>query len=198
MRAAIYVTLLTCMLSGCAGEIKYYDCEIGEKNCTVLPVLVGSGKNSVGIGIITDWGYPLFDTERPTIAIHYKSKPSELDKLIHLDVKLFVDGSEIEADSKEYSATYFSHVSNTLTFEGEDCCDGLAQKLGINIEPKDLAYSNDLHSVKVVVIKDFKSLGKLPERMTFVLTATTDKGTTKMERTVILKSRKGSDFIRIH
>lgn len=186
-------------LSGCGGEIKYYDCEPSEKNCLSLPILVGNDKNSVGLAIITDGEYPVFDTERPTLALRYKSKPSQIEKLKHLEVKLFVDGKEVEPDSQEYTATYFSHVSNTVTVENEDCCEGLRERLGVNIAPKDLAYSDQLHSVKVVVTKDFKkSLGRLPERMRVVITATSDKETAEMERTVVLRSRKGSDFIRIH
>lgn len=162
-----------------------------------MPILVGNGKNSVEFSIITDWGFPL-ESKYPSVVIRYTSKPSQINYFKHLSVKISVDGQETKPDNEEYIATYIRETPNTVTFEEKDCCANLAERLNVNISADEIQYSEAYHHVQIVVRKDFKSLKKLPEKMTVILTATSDKGTTEMERTMFLTTQKGSSFFRFH
>ena len=184
MKPAISIFILI-LLAGCSGEGRYYDCESGEKDCMTLPVVLGSEKNSVRISI----GAEAHDepvTAAPIVFVHFDVSPQEIEKLKHLDVRLVVDGREIEADSQEYTAAFLSDVSSAVSFKDKLCCSELGERLAFNFAPEKIRNSDKL---KLIVRKDFDSLGRLPDRITLVLTATTDKGTTEMERTVVLRSR---------
>lgn len=197
MRSAIFL-FLSLFLTGCGGNIKYYACEDREKNCAEMPVNSGKEKNTVIVGIDTDGGYPHLAAERPRIFLKYVCKPSDINNLKYLGVRLFVDGKEIAPDSSEYTAVYITHVGEPISFDEKDCCKDLGTRLGVNVEPSYVEHSDRFHSVRVDVMKDFISLDGLPEKLTYIVTAETDKGTTEMERTVVLATREGSEFIRIH
>lgn len=186
------------IISGCGGMVKYYTCEDPKKNCAEMPVSSGKEKNIVSISIDTDGGYPHLATERPTIFLKYICKPSDINNLKYLGVRLIVDGKEVMPDSSEYTAVYITNVGETIKFEEKDCCLDLGNRLGINVEPDYVEHSDLFYSVRVGVMKDFISLDRLPEKITYIVTAVTDKGTTEMERTVVLATREESDFIRIH
>ncbi len=185
-------------LSSCSSEVKHYKCEDERENCLTMPILAGKGKNNVELSILTDWRYPLIESDHPTLFIKYVSKPSLINNIKHFDVKLLVDGKEIEPDNEEFKATYITHTSNEVTFEKKHCCINLGEKLSVNIAPKDVNHSDTFHTVEVLVMKDYKSLKSLPKKMKVILTATSDKETMEMERIVILTSHQSSGFIKFH
>lgn len=158
-----------------------------------MPILIGNEKNYVECEIFTDANYP-------KIAVEYRSELSEINNLKYLGVKLSVDGKEIEADSEEYEATAKTLEEKSIKLAEKDCCANLAKKLKLDIPGLENRYAYQFDEFKIEIRKDFKSLNKLPEKMIVILTATTDKGTTEMERTVFLTSEYRYDFpfIRFH
>jgi hypothetical protein len=183
------ILIILFFLSGCRGVSYEYQGEDGRVSQT-MSVPMGSTKGSFDFTIVTNYAYPVIESDYPTITTFYCSKPNEANHLKRLEVKLVVDGKEIEPDLENYSAVYGLEM---IELDKKDCCAMLGERLGIDVSKK-----NDPDSFAIHIFKKYKSLKRLPERLTVILTATSDKGTVEMERTMDLVSYKDRGFYRFH
>ena len=113
-----------------------------------------------------------------------------MNNIKRLDAVLKIDGKEIQPDIETFQAEY---LNTFLELEKKDCCAMFGERLGIDVAGKD-----DSNGFSVRIIKKYKSLKTLPKQITVVLSATSDTGTTEMERTLKLSSYKDRNFIRVH
>ncbi len=183
------VVFLVCFLSGCSGVSYQYKVE-GESFHQEMSVPVGETKGTVEFSVLPTNFYPLIETYYPTISAHYSSDSNTVNKFKYLDVKLIVEGKEIEPDTVEYFASY---ANTYLEFDRKDCCAMLGERLGIDVSQKD-----DPFGFSVDIRKKYKSLNNLPPEITVIVSAISDNGTTEVENKFTRSSYKDSNFIRVH
>ena len=189
MKVCFYIFALVVCFAGC-NRVNYRYSGEDKKIHYDMNVPIGKTNASYGFGIVTAPEYPLFQNGYPTIVAFYGSDSNEVNNLKQLDVKLFVDGKEIQPDIEEFSAEY---ISTYLAIDKKECCADLGERLGIDPKAK-----NDPFRFCVRVNKSYKSLKTLPPQVTVVLSATSDKGTVETTEVLNLSSYEDNSFIRVH
>ena len=189
MKGYLYILAVSLCFAGCSSVGYQYSDQDGKIHCDT-DVPIGKTKAAFGFGIVTNLAYPLIENDYPTVSARYSSDSNEVYNLKQLDVKLIVDGKEIQPDSEVFTADYYNTY---LVIDKNECCTGLGERLGIDRKSKD-----DLFRFSVGINKKYKSFKTFPPQVTVVLSATTDKGATETTKVLSLSSYEDNSFIRVH
>ncbi|MBL8018292.1 MAG: hypothetical protein JNM27_01385 [Leptospirales bacterium] len=194
-RFSFLIILLAVVCCSKEATVNTYVVAGNQRTCCSADIPIGSSSAFLDIRILTDQAY-LWERNYPSLSVDYTSGFYDTGRLKHLDVDLAVNGAELRPDLEWIEAGYGDAFGSrmSLSLKPEECCANLNQKMPYTLTADD-------GSVKfgVSIQKKFKST-RLPARMQLAYTVTTDRGTYRNNKDLVLVERKEpwGNFFRFH
>ena len=185
MKPLSTLLLLIFLLSACRSIGHKYVTEEKELDCCTMEFPVGDSERKVQLSI-----------NFPMAKLTYSSPVEEAKDLRLLDMKFFIDGTELMPNSEKYSAAFFDafRPEEYRPIAKEDCCSDLANKIGFN-----RSQHPDANTFAVEIAKTYDLQENRPPNIEVLNTAATDKKTyEKRWKLKLVTYERIDDPIRFH